>query len=258
MSKARLIFLRGLNSHPEEGVYLGPLNLGPAAKNLQQEMAKRSVPFYNISNMGSGSIEVQAQEAKKQILNLQDEKLFLLGHSQGGLIARALSHDPILSQKISAVLTVATPHQGSQLADAAIHLRKNHYALYQALKVFKYDTQKKTDLFQNVSTKGAQDFNQKYPIKDHMASYSISCSMKTYQLPSVLLPLPLIMKSNELTDGFVQENSQHWGQHLGHLPLDHIAQLGYFIQINPLSRLKAQRLFTDMIDLIVNCYEKSN
>lgn len=48
------------------------------------------------------------------------DKVVIVGHSQGGLDARVVAHDH--PEKVAAVITVATPHQGSPIADVLLGL----------------------------------------------------------------------------------------------------------------------------------------
>jgi triacylglycerol lipase len=48
------------------------------------------------------------------------EKVILIGHSQGGLDARVVAHDH--PERIAAVITFATPHRGTPVADVVLEL----------------------------------------------------------------------------------------------------------------------------------------
>lgn len=48
------------------------------------------------------------------------EKVVIIGHSQGGLDARVVAHDH--PDRVAAVITVATPHQGTPIADVLLGL----------------------------------------------------------------------------------------------------------------------------------------
>lgn len=259
MPQAKLIFIRGLNTHTVDGVYLGPLNLGPADQYLRQKFEEAGIGFISIRNIGSGSLSSQVQKAKVQLLSelAPNESVFLLGHSQGGLIARAISHDHDIANRILAVTTIATPHHGSLLADAAMKLRKTNPLAYWACRIGKYDTEKKLDDFRNVSTSFAKGFNKTNPIAAGIPHYSVVCSMPQKKLPLSLQILPRIAKATELTDGMVPESSQAWGSVLAKYELDHLSQLGYFTHLNPRSRRKAKADFADMINMIVNCFKKA-
>src|SRR6185295_1663942 len=72
--------------------------------------------------------EVRAQAIAKQIDTILARtgkaKVNLVGHSQGGLDARILASPNGLKygDRIASVTTVATPHRGTKVADAALGL----------------------------------------------------------------------------------------------------------------------------------------
>lgn len=256
MSKTGLIFLRGLNTRPKDRIYWGPLDLGPTAYHLQKAFKKRGIPFESVPNLGRGGLEEQRNICKDFIAQKNYSRFFLLGHSQGGLVARTLSFDHELKSKICGLLTVATPHHGSKLADFALNIKQDNPILYSTLKLMNYDTEARHSLFLNLSTKNLVSWNKQYPLQSEISNLSISCSMKNSELPLSLKLFPRLMKTKDKTDGMVEHSSQIWGQHIAHLPLDHISQLGYFTHLKPSSRLNSRRVFTDMINLIADTYEK--
>lgn len=258
MRRSKLIFIRGLNTHPQEGVYLGPLNLGPADRHLKAAFEAAKIPFGSILDIGSGQWELQVEKAKDQLRSqLQDcDSAYLLGHSQGGLIARVLANDPEFVPKLLAVTTIATPHLGSRLADAAMELKRQNPFVYWSCRLGMYDTETKLEDFRNVSVEQLKAFNQRYPLCDGIPHFSLVCSVPFQNLPLSLKMLPRLAKITEATDGMVPESSQAYGEVLGRFELDHLSQLGYATHINPASRARARQNFAAMIGVIINSYRK--
>ncbi len=59
------------------------------------------------------SAEHEARIFEYVLKNTDAEEVYLIGHSQGGLIARYLTQKLGVTQKITKVITLATPHQGT-------------------------------------------------------------------------------------------------------------------------------------------------
>ena len=55
-------------------------------------------------------------EINKIAVESDHQKITLIGHSLGGLLARTVAGDPRCRQKLAAVVTLGAPHQGSKLA----------------------------------------------------------------------------------------------------------------------------------------------
>ncbi|MBM7580469.1 alpha/beta fold hydrolase [Jeotgalibacillus terrae] len=58
---------------------------------------------------------------KEKIRN--GEKVFLIGHSTGGIVIRKVLTDPACAKKVARVVLIATPNQGSGLAGIAHFIR---------------------------------------------------------------------------------------------------------------------------------------
>lgn len=63
-------------------------------------------------------------EIIKHMLTMKNTGLILVGHSRGGLIARriVMDHNILLEHKLKALVTLSTPHQGTDMAKWAVHL----------------------------------------------------------------------------------------------------------------------------------------
>lgn len=77
---------------------------------------------------GFGTIENNALQLQKQILNILDEynveKVNLIAHSKGGLDSKYLIKNLNMEDKIASLTTLATPHKGSKIADRLLDLPK--------------------------------------------------------------------------------------------------------------------------------------
>src|SRR4051794_37363789 len=70
-----------------------------------------------------GSLDVRSEQLARQIeAHWPDEsELAVIAHSMGGLDARRVNHrDPSVGKRITALVTIATPHFGSPVADAVL------------------------------------------------------------------------------------------------------------------------------------------
>lgn len=196
------------------------------------------------------------------------QKVILVGHSQGGLDARAVaSKRPDL---VAAVMTVATPHQGSPVADIALGLvdDPNAAAILDALvKVLGgplYDQiGDETSIAQALylfSQPGIAEFNAKY--KDSPGVFYASITGRTDGslggqacAPDVDLPWVSAMKAEEdptdplfvlfetmldggfngktPNDGLVRAADAQWGEFWGCVPADHMDEVGQLVGDSP-------------------------
>lgn len=182
-------------------------------------------------------------------------KVIVIGHSQGGLDARwAAAHDP---DSVAAVVTVATPHRGSPVADVALGILPGNStaALDVLANFFGASTSGSNTSFQGamraLSSEGAAAFNAEVFDAPGVPYYSIAgrsgyahadaCaagaadfmqtwdgSVDPYKLE--LLPIAGILDLASLPDhpthdGLVTVASAMWGTFLGCVPADHLDEV---------------------------------
>lgn len=79
----------------------------------------RNTRAFGYSSLNTNFFEL-LKRLEKEVENLlerfPDQPVVLIGHSLGGLLARAYAEDPANSQNVAAVVTLGAPHQGSKLA----------------------------------------------------------------------------------------------------------------------------------------------
>jgi triacylglycerol lipase len=183
-------------------------------------------------------------------------KVNLIAHSQGGLDARVVAHDrPDL---VASVVTIATPHQGTPVADVALKLLADPSAqkviddLAQLLGGPLYDqVGNQTSLVKPLylfSTPGITAFNAKYP--DAPGVFYASIAGRSVYHPSdndcagdlslqfitqwnkKLDPVDPLLGATSLllgagaNDGLVRDVDAHWGEFWGCIPADHLDEIG--------------------------------
>jgi triacylglycerol lipase len=205
------------------------------------------------------SAEVRGQQLLDAIeiarMETGADKVIVIGHSQGGLDARwAAAHAPT---HIAAVVTIATPHRGSPVADVSAGLTPGVAAdAANALgDLFGLSTSGGTTSFQgalmSLTSEGAAAFNAATPDAPGVAYYSIagrsayagssSCPsaaagfMSTWDSDLDPLKLELVgvagilaaasLPDTPVQDGLVTVESAKWGHFLGCIPADHLDQV---------------------------------
>jgi len=246
-NQIKVLYFHGLNSYGDEKIHLGPLTFGCMSSRLTIAFANLDVEFVPVKGIGVGTLEKQKENCLtfiKEKINEQDlGQWHLLGHSFGGLLARAVT-DKLHRNgtNVASICTIATPHNGALLANEAALFSKNHPLMYITCKVFGYDTQKRLLTLGEVTQEKIYEFNKKYPPIECIPSGSISSNLNYFELslPLRWLYMPIKRKTNiQNSDGMVEQNSQIWNQTLTTIQLDHLGQIGLNLYIHP-KRRKAQ------------------
>lgn len=188
-------------------------------------------------------------------------KVDLVGHSQGGLDARVVAH--LRPDLVASVTTIATPHEGTPIADVALGLSENEGsaelvdALVQIVGAGLWDQiDGDTSLaasMQQLSTPGMEAFNAEYPDAPGVPYFSIAGRSAYHDggdacvsadAPSFIsdfaedrdaiepmLAVPQAMLAESVidpiaNDGLVRAIDARRGTFLGCVPADHFDEIG--------------------------------
>jgi triacylglycerol lipase len=218
------IFLHGGHLH-DEAMYLRLHGVRAFAPNVS--------PYH--------TVPVRAQMWKDRILHILDqtgaEAVNLIAHSMGGLDARYMISALEMHTFVASLVTIATPHRGSALADIVLESPE---------RVQSWLTDAANWAGSSVLDDAASDFHQAVhdltpeyvtetfnsEIRDHPDvrywSYSARAGKGTdVGISPLLRPQnTLLYKREGINDGFVSTRSAPWGTHLGTIDADHAQQIG--------------------------------
>ncbi len=192
-------------------------------------------------------------------------KVILIGHSQGGLDARVVAHDH--PDKVAAVVTVATPHNGSPVSDIALGITDSGIAsdlidaLVNLIGAPLYDQigneTSVTDALYQFSTPGIAQFNADYPDAPGVFYASITgrtdghlggeACLADVDLPYVqtlrtegdpteaflLVSEAICDDGDQPNDGLVRVIDAKHGEFWGCVPADHLDEIGQLFGDNP-------------------------
>lgn len=167
----------------------------------------------------SASIQRRANQLARQIAQLcPNEPVNIIAHSMGGLDARCmLSSLRPAHVCVKSLVTIATPHRGSPLADFLLHeaplLPVNRvYGLLRRVGLG-------TDAFAQLTTQYMRDtFNPLTPNVDTVRYFSYGATTPTPALWSPFwLSHRLVRRREGANDGLVSVQSSRWGTYKGSL-----------------------------------------
>lgn len=239
MSAIHVFFFRGMSTSGSDNARFTFLDFGPMCRHLQQAFDRREVQFHPVTGMGKGTIAEMAARARVFLENHPvwrdpHQRVHILGHSAGGLIARHLLMEPgIPKEKVLGFLTVATPHLGAKLADVCIGLPDNYPGSNFALRLAGFNMRLHKSFFEVFTGEAVtRVFNDK-TVADIAAARvaSVVCAAPRNEW---CLPLRLfyILRAfndfDDYTDGMIERDTQPFGEVLGELKIDHWRQAGFF------------------------------
>jgi triacylglycerol lipase len=206
-------------------------------------------------------------------------KVVLIGHSQGGLDARYLVSSLHYGDRVAAVVTVATPHRGSKVADAVAGLIPGFgYDLINGLLKAvgaPGEPNLKAQLAQLSTESMLRRFNPANPDDPRVRYYSVAgrtalkraddeCrgglwpNSSRLDLLDALFVVPAgvfsLTSPNPLDpvahDGLVSVEAAKWGRFLGCVPADHLDEIGQFVHLlaDPFSGYEHKGMYRKIVD----------
>jgi triacylglycerol lipase len=141
----------------------------------------------------------------------------------GGLDARQLLTDPQWSGRVLSLTTIATPHLGSTLADAA---RRQFGPIYRLLKAVGWDH----DGFYDLVPSRARKWHETTPMPEGVPCFSVAGNPPEEDVCRLLKRLHASMTRWEgHNDGMVSVRSaEAFGQPLDAWPADHLQQMNWW------------------------------
>lgn len=221
---------------------IGPVeyfyNVPPTLTSMGYDVHIAKLDPYN-------STEIRGRQLKEFILEVLDKtgakKVNIIAHSQGGLDSRYVISGLMLGDRVGALVTIATPHYGTPLADLILSdpTGAGKGALDAMLVIMgaALDSQSKADAMASLHSLSVEyvtgTFNVLYPDDERVRYYSYAgktCRLYEDCGDTVDLEISLtyeILRSEVGdNDGIVPTAGSKWGNFLGVLPADHFDEVG--------------------------------
>jgi hypothetical protein len=238
MQEIPVFFLRGLSTKGLDDIRFAFIYWGQMHVHLERELAKRGVKLIPVLGMGAGLLDEQAHLAvdflRAHPLWNSSQKFHLLGHSAGGLIGKkvlALLAPEEASRNIFSLVTIATPHGGSYLAEACLQAPIRHPVFTWLLKKIGFDIRNGFPFYlQLTPATQIQEFSSWHaPPGIKTASITAAGNWRIWSWPFWIAKILRMMREIPTPhDGLLESKSQTFGQNLGHFDLDHLTQLGVY------------------------------
>ena len=204
---------------------LGPLRLSYFHR-IDRAIADRGHPLIVPRVSPAAGIHTRAGQLKRAILDGLDrlgkpkDRVVIVAHSMGGLDARHMVSKLGMADRVSALVTVATPHRGSPFADYVLRHLGERFGGLRLCRAIGLDVQAISDL----ACDGARRFDDDTPDADGVAYYSVSTARPLGLTAAILMPSHRVIAAAEgENDGLVSvKSASARGTHLGTWPCDHL------------------------------------
>lgn len=177
-----------------------------------------------------GTIQLRADKLAEHVLDntSPNDEVYIVAHSMGGLDARlALQQNLVFRERVIALATISTPHEGSPVADAIVSAGPGQNI---PEKIFKFLPSKAQGLL-DLTTEACTKFNTTCIDQSGVVYYAIAGDALAGNKFSSLLKLVSRIGGieNVPSDGVVTvESAERKGwEILPRWPVDHLAEIGW-------------------------------
>ncbi len=229
-------------------------NLHPMAVHLRQHGVWAYAPNVSPYDTVKARAALWARRLQHVLAETRASKVTLVAHSMGGLDARYLISRLGWYDRVAALVTIATPHRGTALADLTLQqpdlLRRlmSRAAEWLGSTSLADAETNFHDAVAELSPAFVQGtFNPAVP--DHPDvrywSYAGAAGQGTDAPINPLLTVlnRSLYRAEGLNDGYVSAASAQWGTYHGSLPADHALQIGISF---PGARFRAPAFYTTL------------
>jgi len=212
--KYPIILVHGIAFH-DRGVRLNAWN------RIPQKLRENGVQVYYGNTDSWGSYETNADILKTTIdsvlVETESGKVNIIAHSKGGLDARYCIWKYDYWDKVASLITISTPHLGSEIADEIFNGKLIHSRLaMRTLEIFGSlyrDTN--PDMYNvnyELTTANMNEFNEKVLWDDRVYFVSMYTTLRNpLDDPAFFSSYRFLKKASGDNDGLVSEHSVHWG-----------------------------------------------
>ena len=177
------------------------------------------LPCYFPSLPPVGTVAVRAASLARYIAGLSQKRLFLVGHSMGGLDCRYFSQNFDSKNRVRALVTLGTPHHGTQLAD---RLLKGSDLLSKLARRWMMPG------LADLTISAVERFNREVPDRSDVRYLSYAGSRPVAEMPLCFRPwTQMLTQEAGYNDGQVPVTSAAWGDFCGTVRADHMELVGW-------------------------------
>ena len=169
-----------------------------------------------------GTVPARAQALADFVNEIDERRVVVVGHSMGGLDARYALSKFGLASRVSALVTIATPHHGSCLANPTLPMRVFRGLLGTAGVT--------TDALHWLGEEACAAFNEEVQDAPEVFYGSIvgeTTRARVLSTPMLLASYELLLRLRGKNDGLVPALSQRWGRELQVVRAHHFEQIGW-------------------------------
>ena len=193
----------------------------------------------------TSSVEVRARALSDAVERTGAPKVNLIAHSMGGLDARWYVGRLGGHARVASLVTIATPHRGTHVADWGGARLGRAMAGWRLLRDVGVDPA----AFQDLTRAACRERNAELSSAPEVPTFSLGGARPWYAIAAPLqLGFRLLQRAEGPNDGLVSVESARWGEWWGTVEADHLAQTGWHWTPPGIPRFDHRGFYLGLVD----------
>jgi triacylglycerol lipase len=188
-------------------------------RNLEKHLRDLKYPLYFPQLPAVDTIAERARVLAENLARIQSYRIYLIGHSMGGLDCRYLTHRLDPERRVRCLVTAGTPHHGSPLADWVLE----RHGLIQWI-----GRSWLRRALEDLTPGACKRFNQEIPDRQDVHYLSYAGYRPVAEMPPWFRPWTRRLENDSgENDSQVPVQSAQWGEFKGTVRADHLELAGW-------------------------------
>jgi triacylglycerol lipase len=213
-------------------------------QGVEDALREAGVEVTSVALPATGSVHDRAKALKRAVEATGAPRVNLIAHSMGGLDARWWIGRLGGHARVASLVTVATPHRGTAVADWGEQRVGRALAGWRLLRDVGIDPA----AFRDLTRDACEARNAELATAPEVPVFSVAGARPWYAVAAPLqLSFRMLQRVEGPNDGLVSVASARWGESWGTVEADHLAETGWHWTPPGLARFDHLAFYRDVV-----------
>lgn len=213
-------------------------------QGVEEALVEAGVEVTSVALPATAGVEARARALRDAVERLGASKVNLVAHSMGGLDARWWIGRLGGHERVASLVTVATPHKGTAIADWGVRRVGSALSGWRLLRDLGVDP----TAFSDLTRAACEERNALLAAGPEVPTLSFGGARPWWATAAPLQPsFRMLQRAEGPNDGLVSAWSARYGEYGGTVPADHFAQTGWHWTPPGVARFDHKAFYLDVV-----------
>lgn len=213
-------------------------------QGIEEALRDAGVDVVTVPLPPTGSVESRAEALGEAIDRMRVPRVNLIAHSMGGLDARWYVGKLGGHERVASLVTISTPHRGTEVADWGGARFGRALAGWRLLRDVGIDSA----AFRDLTRAACEARNAELLRAPEVTTFSVGGARPWYAVAAPLqVSFRMLQRTEGPNDGLVSIASARWGEWWGTVEADHLAETGWHWTPPGIGRFDHLAFFAELV-----------